>query len=205
MFLNHTTAFTAYQPIATAPRALPRAPHRAAFAAGTMIDTDTGWRPVEVLSAGDLVQSFDGGLAPLMNVSRQDAAPSARWHVPAGAIGNCSDFELTEGQLVGFRGRMAQRLFGVPLVLAPAAALGGYRGIARSVAPANPLQVALAFAAEEIAMAQTGTLLHVPGHDGARHLRRLSYGETRSLLKLTDPRHCGPDLAMQPAFGPAAA
>ena len=195
MLLNHDTAFTTFQPVDTQPRNATRRPRRAAFAAGTMIDTAKGWTPVEALAAGDLIQTFDGGLVPLTATTRQDATPSTRWHVPAGAIGNCSNFELTAGQFVGFRGRMAHRLFGLPLVLAPASALGGFRGITRIAEPRDRRQITLAFASEEIAMAQTGALLHVPGEDGEHFLHRLDYGQTRSLLALTDPRNCAPDVA----------
>lgn len=188
MFLDHATAFTKFEPVQPAPT-LPRGP---AFAPGTLIDTSRGWRPVEDLAPGDRVQTFDGGLVPLVRATC-DEGPSVRlWHVPAGAIGNCSDFTLAEGQFIGFRGRMAQRLFGIPLVMAPATALGGFRGIrpAKGSAPT----ITLAFAQEDIAMAQTGTLLLVPGQTPARHYQRLDYGQTRSLLLLTDPRGCAPDL-----------
>ena len=193
MFHAHASAFARFQPVTATPRTDPAGPQ--AFAACTLIDTDKGWRPAAELAPGDRVQTFDGGLVPLAAVDHRPARATRFWQVPAGAIGNCSDMVLPAGQLVGFRGRVAHRLFGVPLVLAPAHALSGFRGIAPLAADRpTPGLVTLGFDCEEIAMAQTGTLLLVPGRAGDGHYHRLGYGETRPLLSLIDPLGCAPDL-----------
>lgn len=191
MLLNHSSAFAGFPTVQGAPRAVRPVP----FDPGTLIETDRGWLPANRLCPGDVVQTFDGGPALLKTADHFAAPPVTRWHVPAGALGNCSAFDLIEGQYVGFRGARVDHLFGLPVVLAPAAALAGFRRITRAANPANGPLITLTFATEELAMTQTGTLLQVPGADGDTFYQRLSYGEARALLKMTDPDRCAPDRA----------
>lgn len=46
------------------------------FAAGTLIATDTGLRPVEALRAGDLVQTLDAGLQPILWCGQYHVPPA---------------------------------------------------------------------------------------------------------------------------------
>ena len=69
--------------------------------AGTLVESATGWTPVENLRIGDAVQSYDGGLARVVGLDREwiTASLSAYvLHLPGGALDNCSDLILLPGQ-----------------------------------------------------------------------------------------------------------
>ena len=65
MFLNHSQDFAQFQPtdIAANPPALsfPKRAEISALKDGTMLETPTGWKPVETLQKGDQVYTLDGG------------------------------------------------------------------------------------------------------------------------------------------------
>ncbi len=210
MFLNHGQAFAQFAPADTADAAakppvppLPRRHEPSAFRSGTLLETPSGWRPVETLTAGDRVATLDGGFAELTGVRRHRIAPgSARAsHVPAGSLNTCSDMILTAGQHVALIEPECETLFQAPRVLAPAAALCGFRGIT-SVAGYSDIEATqLTFENEEIVYAQTGALIHVPAQGGDPFFRILGYGETRALLALLNRGHCGLDpLGFAPAL-----
>ncbi|MDK3016234.1 Hint domain-containing protein [Pseudodonghicola flavimaris] len=153
------------------------------FAPGTMLETETGWRPVESLQPGDRVRCLNG-MATLLEAGRQPPDRShMHWQVPAGRLGNCSVLRLNAGQRVALLNPLCKQLFGVPLVLIPVPTITGYCGI-RMINGFNLRSgITLGFAAEEVVFAHTGTLLHVPGPDGDLRHRLLSYRESHRLLR----------------------
>ncbi len=134
--------------------------------AATQIETQTGWQPAETLRLGDRVYTVDGGLAAVLGLDRQWITPQAQVdlvHVPGGVIDNTSDLHLLSDQHVLIDTLGDAMLPDVALVLIPATALVGWRGI-RRVALTHPLEVITPwFAAEEIVYANAGTMLHCPG------------------------------------------
>jgi hypothetical protein len=68
------------------------------FAAGTLIETDTGPVAIETLKAGDLIRTMDNGLKPIRWIGmrrisgRADMAPIA---IRAGALGNFRDLRVS--------------------------------------------------------------------------------------------------------------
>lgn len=169
MYLDPIDAFQNATRIASpgADRADGPAPGTGGILAGSLVETDAGWREVQTLSPGDRVQTFDGGLKPLCHVARRSLAPDTRlWRAEAGALDTCSPLVLLPDQFVLVESRRAEALFGTPLMLAPAAALGEGRGVL-PVDPADgeaPCEaVTLHFEEEEIVYVNTGALLYCPG------------------------------------------
>ena len=134
--------------------------------AGTKVATQMGWRPVEAVTAGDQVLTFDGGLQDVVSVRRDvvwtggsrgdmDAWPL---HVPAGALGNTEDMLLMPGQAILVESDTAEQVLGDPFALIPAASLDGFRGIQR-IAPQDRVEVvSIVFAQDEIVFANSGAL-----------------------------------------------
>lgn len=110
------------------------------FAAGTMIDTPDGPRPVERLQRGQLVDTLDHGPQPLrwigqMNFSADHVTqdPSLRpVRIEAGALGaGCpqAPLHVSRQHRVMIRGQIANRVFGADEALIPAIQLAGLPGI----------------------------------------------------------------------------
>lgn len=189
MLLNHSTAFTAFEPVTEGndlPKKMISAP---AMAAGTLVETQSGWMPVERLSLGDQVYTFDGGLAPIADL-KQTRLPAGTqlWHVPGGALNNCSDLYLTQDQHVMIYDNNAEDLYDTPYVLVPATALQGFRGTRQMDAVAGSVAVEMTFDAEEVVFANTGALIHCAAQSGESDgfFRVLSNAEARILLALLD-------------------
>ena len=157
--------FTRIAPFATV---FPALPVTTGLAAGTPVETRTGWRAVETLRPGDAVQTLDGGLAFI-------AAMDRTWLLPAmgagvldlagGAFGNCAGLTLLPDQHLlldlnpdDLTGDLPDALG----ALMPAQSLGGQRGITRRIVRAPLEVVTLMFADEELVWAASGLLLHCP-------------------------------------------
>lgn len=138
------------------------------IAAGTLIATDRGWKRAQDLQPGDPVVTFDNGLVPLRSVSHSTLAtrgrgiPRSAWplDVPAGALGNRRDLRLLPGQAVLIESDRAEELYGDPFVLIPAAALVGWKGIARARPAPETAVVFLEFDGDEIVYAEGMALIH---------------------------------------------
>lgn len=139
--------------------------------AGTQVATAMGWRPVEAITLGDLVLTFDRGLQPVRSVSKglhwgkATPCPTAlqALTVPAGALGNQDEMTLMPEQSVLVESDTADALFGDPFTLIGAAELDGFRGITR-VPPTGELDVIqLHFDADEIVFVGRGALTFCPG------------------------------------------
>ena len=208
MFLNHSQDFAQFQPtdIAANPPALsfPKRAEISALKDGTMLETPTGWKPVETLQKGDQVYTLDGGFTELTGIRTHSlgAGTTRMVHIPAGSLNNCSDLVLTAGQQVALIEPECETLFDAPCVLVPAAAMAGFRGIRPLTGFGETTATELSFATEEIVYAQTGALLHVSSGETDPFFRTLNYGESRALLSLLNQGHLGLD---PNGFAPARA
>ena len=183
MFLNHTTAFAEFAPakiVETAPTLT--------LGADTMLETATGWLPVDQLAAGDAVATLDGGLTSIQSISKSGSAPLI--HVPGGTLSACSDCALPVHSRVALE--QPAHLGEAPIVSVPLLALVGWRGIRHAVAQGTDLAT-LTFADEEMVFAQTGLLLHAAAPQTDGFFERLDHDQTRTLLARIDGRMMVPE------------
>jgi len=137
---------------------------------GTLIATDTGWKRVEDLRAGDLVVTFDNGMQPLRATHRARLTTrgatlprSARpLLVPEKALGNRRPMILLAGQAVLIESDRAEERYGDPFTLLTADALDGYKGITRVQPDDETNVVFLEFTNDEIVYAEGTVLAHCP-------------------------------------------
>ena len=136
------------------------------LASGTRIATDRGWRPVEALSVGDCVMTFDNGPQAIVAVTRStqfiraETAPDFAnpIDVPVGALGNNEPMVLLPEQAVMIESDAAEALTGDPFALVPAKALVGYRGIERFRAMRAFEVITLHFSNDEVIYIEGGAL-----------------------------------------------
>ncbi len=165
MFMQNATTFRAAEKIALSLAGLNLAPDVAApgVLAGSLVETGSGWRPVESLTQGTLVATWDGGFSPVLRVERQHLWPAPEVeviHVPGGALDTCTEFSLLPGQYVFVASAVAEEVLGTGGALVPAAALVGHFGITRRRLFRPAEAVTLRFAAEEIIYVNSGALVH---------------------------------------------
>jgi len=140
------------------------------FAAGALVATHLGWRPVEALTVGDYVLTFDNGMQPVAAVTR-----GAYWlapgdcpdHllpicVPAGVLGNDRPMTLLPEQSVMVESDAAEELLGDPFALISAEGLLGFRGIDRMLPWQAFDVVTLHFAQDQVIYADGGALVYCP-------------------------------------------
>lgn len=110
------------------------------FADGTLIATETGMVPVEMLKAGDMVQTRDNGLQPLKLVLRRSVGARELRKNPklqpvritAGALGDAvpeRDLRVSRQHRVVAKSNIVTRMFGTDSVLVAAVRLIGLPGI----------------------------------------------------------------------------
>ncbi|MDT8328289.1 MAG: Hint domain-containing protein [Roseovarius sp.] len=137
---------------------------------GTRVATAIGWRPVEALTAGDRVLTFDNGLQPLVDVNRQplwsgkNACPQNFWplELARGALGNRGSLTILPHQVVMLESDTAEEIWGDPFALLPALALDGANGVSR-VPPARDAEVSvLHFEEEQVVFAEHGLMFLCP-------------------------------------------
>ncbi|MCV6825198.1 MULTISPECIES: Hint domain-containing protein [Halocynthiibacter] len=132
---------------------------------GTKVATSRGWSPVQNITVGDKVLTFDGGLQEVLAITRQKFSAdenSFLLRVPAEALGNREEIFLLPSQHVMVESDTAENLYGDPFVLLPALALEGIRGIERSAPELCPEVVTLEFARDEVVFANVGALFFCP-------------------------------------------
>lgn len=160
--------------------------------AGTRIATGFGWRPVEAIAPGDMVMTFDHGLRPVVAVRRaqlfagRNACPRHLMPlaVPAGALGNATPMLLLPEQSVLVESDLAEAVFGDPFALIPAAALDGYRGIAR-ITPHQKVEiVVLQFDEDEVIYANGTGMIHCASVHGLGFDTMMEEEGTYSVLPL---------------------
>ena len=160
--------------------------------AGTLIESASGWMPVEHLRIGDAVQSYDGGLARVVGLDRQWAVAEIGafvLHVPGGSLDNCSDLMVLPEQNVLLETLGDPNFPDDSVVLVPALALEGVFGITR-VQIEKPLEVIMPrFADDEAIFANSGTLLHCPGiqhvagHPASGFFKQLDMAQATAFLR----------------------
>ncbi len=132
----------------------------------TRVATTHGWRQVSSVKAGDSVLTFDHGMQKVVAVERStlaldaDVSDPSGWpmYVPAGALGNLSDFIVMPGQSVLVESDLAEDLMGDPFALIRAEDLDSVRGISR-VAPSERVDVmTLQFENDEVVFGAGGAL-----------------------------------------------
>ncbi|WBU53184.1 Hint domain-containing protein [Paracoccus sp. SCSIO 75233] len=110
------------------------------FVAGTMIETDSGPRPVEEIAQGDLVRTKDRGLKPVQWISRRsfrvagvaDAEKIYPVRIRAGALGQglpVADMYLSQQHRVLLKSPIARRMTGGDEVLVAAKKLLDIEGV----------------------------------------------------------------------------
>ena len=141
--------------------------------AGTHVASSLGWRPVEAITVGDNILTFDNAMQPVVEIRRdvkwRDATsiPEARWpvRIPAGAMGNRCDLTVFPNQGILVESDAANDPQGDPFAVVPAVALDGSRGIHR-VAPQHQVEiVTLYFEQDQVIYVEGGTLAYCP-HPG---------------------------------------
>ena len=93
------------------------------FVHGTTILTSTGSRKIQDLAAGDLIETFDGGLRPISWIGRSETeghGANAPVLFREGAIGNIHDLRVSPQHRVLINDWRAEAYFGKPEVLIPA-------------------------------------------------------------------------------------
>ncbi len=141
---------------------------RTGIVAGTKVETEAGWRPVESLMTGSKVQTY-AGLRRVARVERsfvepanQDQNPDPMLLVPGGVLNNCSAFYLLPDQLVLLETIYAEEVFGDAATLVPGSSMVGFRGI-EQVRPRGLIEVInLGFDEEDVIYGNTGVLFHCP-------------------------------------------
>lgn len=163
--------------------------------AGSLVETETGWRPVEMLARGIPVATWDGGFRPLAAVERRHIWPAAGIeviHVPGGALDTCSGFDLLPGQRIFLASAVAEAVLGVAGAMMPASALVGHTGITRRPLARPAEVITLRFAGEEVVYVNSGALVHcaaeAPGAQreviGAGFFEMLDEARARAMLAL---------------------
>ncbi|WP_300519404.1 Hint domain-containing protein [Aliiroseovarius sp.] len=137
------------------------------FAAGTVVATHLGWRPVEAVTIGDYVMTFDNDMQPITAVTRGASCLATGdfpehllpIEVPAGVLGNDRTMIVLPEQSVMVESDAAEELLGDPFALIPARALLGFRGI-DLLHPAHPIDVVtLHFEQDQVIYADGGALV----------------------------------------------
>ena len=138
--------------------------------AGTRVASNLGWRPVEALTAGDKVLTFDNGMQTLAEVRREvlwlDAThvPEQHWPVtvPAGALCNRAALTVMPDQGVMVESDVADDAVEDPFAVIAARQLVGLRGITRTPPRRQVEVVTLIFSEAQVIYAEGGALLHCP-------------------------------------------
>ncbi|MGQ3487647.1 Hint domain-containing protein [Roseovarius pacificus] len=126
------------------------------FAAGTLIETDTGPLPIEIIRPGDMVRTLDHGLQPVRWAGRRTVpgrGPMAPVEISAGALGNWRKLVVSPQHRMLVEDWRAEMYFGQPQVLVAAVHLVNGDTI-RQVPRRRVCYVHLAFDRHEVIMAE---------------------------------------------------
>ena len=140
--------------------------------AGTLLETQAGWRPVQTLRIGDAVQTLDGGLARILGLDRRILTAdglATLIKIDGGHFDACSDLLLLPGQHVLLDTLDDPQMDGSPFAMIAALALLATPGARRTPLGTSVEVITPMFADEEVVYANSGVLLHCPGIiDGAQ-------------------------------------
>ncbi len=132
------------------------------FPACMQIATPDGWLPAGEVRTGDAVWCLDAPPQPVVAIRSQMQRRSGGVLLPQGALGNPRQLILPPDQPVALDLDQAALFYGDPVVLLPARALLGWRGIRRCSQSAQVL-VRLRFARQQVIYAGPGLLLGCSG------------------------------------------
>lgn len=163
------------------------------FADDTLIATPNGPRPVDMIRAGDLVQTLDNGAQPVLWVGRTRISGVALRRFPhlrpirltGGALGGdipTEDLRLSPGHRVVLRGARAQALFNVPEVLVRARDLVDGHAIRPDLALHGVTYVHLLLEEHQVLLANGVACESFHPDMATPDLLRNHLGELRSLL-----------------------
>lgn len=159
---------------------------------GTHVETLAGWRAVERLAPGDMVETVDGGLRRL-RATRWRRVPEGRdlIHVPAGVLCNDRAVDLLPDQEVLLDGTALARLFNLAAAIVRAQDLVGHLGIARHPATADLGACEMLFDEDEVIWASGGLCLYCGARGGGASARFewLTPAQAR-LFRLTSGTAC---------------
>lgn len=164
MFMQSAHAFTSAEKITlgrVGPEVAVQA-HRGGFLASAKVETESGWRPAGALEIGMRVQTYDGGLCPILRLDRRELSAGGALfiHVPGGALDNCDGLWLRPGQQLLIASPVVEEVFDCAAVRVEARHLTGFRGIGPVWRPGVDAVIQLGFAQDEAVFANTGALLH---------------------------------------------
>lgn len=131
------------------------------MAQGLPIATPEGWRAVAQVRVGDAVWCLDASPQPVLAMDRRCLRAVWAVRVPPLALGNGGPVHLLPDQPVALDLDQAAEIYGDPVVLIPARALIGWRGIG-PVRLAGGAVVRLRFAKRQVIYAGPGLLLGCP-------------------------------------------
>ncbi len=140
------------------------------FMAGTHVASNLGWRPIEALTVGDQVLTFDHGMQPIVELARETIALSEEpldamlcpLLVPRDALNNRVPMYLMPDQGVLIESDFVEDMQGDPFAIVPACALDGYRGIQR-LHPGTRMELIVPrFAKDQVIYLEAGFLGYVP-------------------------------------------
>lgn len=126
------------------------------FAAGTLIETDSGPLAIDVIRPDDLVRTVDNGLQPVRWIGRRTVpgrGPMAPVTIAAGALGNWRDLVVSPQHRMLVEDWRAEMYFGQPQVLVAAVHLINGDTI-RQVPQRRVTYVHLAFDRHEVIYAE---------------------------------------------------
>lgn len=164
MFMKHFTARA--EDSTLVPPALPvaDAPVLTGLVAGTLVETEAGWRDVASLARGDKVQTLDGGLVRILGLDRRVLQSGmGALTLPGGHFDACSDLVLLPRQMLLVSTLDDPEIGAAPFVLIPAEALTALPFVHPTPAAAAQEVVTPLFADEEVVFANSGVMLRCPG------------------------------------------
>lgn len=140
------------------------------FMAGTHVASNLGWRPVEALTVGDEVLTFDHGMQPVVELGRETLLLSEEpldamlcpLLVPRDALNNRVPMYLMPDQGVLIESDLVEDVQGDPFAIVPACALDGYRGIQRLHPGARMELIVPRFARDQVIYLEAGFLGYAP-------------------------------------------
>ncbi len=182
---------------------------QAGFLAGTMVATATGWRPVEALSTGDEVLTFDHGMRPVKSIERRilvlgdtaSAQEMAPIYIPRDALGNRNPMWVKPEQGILLEHDLLEDALGDPFAVVPACALEGYRGITRAPQQVTMETIVLTFDEDEVVYIEAGVLAFCPAdHDLMHYCVTAQSEELYTILSASEARELVIDLITEDSF-----
>ncbi len=137
--------------------------------AGTLVEGESGWRPIETLPEGGAVRTLDNGFVRPLRLECRRVQPREQGLVvllPGGCLDASEDLALLPGQLLVVDTMGDPALEGAGHALVPALAALALDGT-RALRPEQAFEVMIPhFAEARVVRAQSGVLLFCAGTEG---------------------------------------